>query len=100
MKFKCKVITRASKNEIIGIENLNQLKIDFKNKKRENIMPELKVYLTTAPTKGKANEALISLLSEKLGLNKSKITVIKGEKSNKKVIEIEGIENDFKSPTA
>lgn len=87
MKFRCKVITRASRNEVLGIDNLNQLDFKFKDNS-DSKLPELKVYLTAVPIDGKANKELIKLLSKELNINKSKISIIKGEKSKKKVIEI------------
>ena len=89
MKFKCKVITRSSRNEILGLDSLERLDLNFENKKNgENDLPFLKIYLTAAPIGGKANKELIKLLSEKLGVSKSKINIIKGEKSKEKVIEV------------
>ena len=44
MKFKCKVITRASRNEILGINDLNQLGLGFKNKNSSEL-PFLKIYV-------------------------------------------------------
>ena len=61
MKFKCKVITRASKNEVLGIDNLNPLDLGFKNK-NNNELPFLKIYLTAVPVDVKANAELIKLL--------------------------------------
>lgn len=86
MKFKCKVITRSSRNEILGIENLNQL--DFGYKIDNDELPELKIYLTAVPVDGKANRELIKLLSEKLNVSKSKISILKGEKNKEKIIEV------------
>lgn len=90
MKFKCKVITRSSRNEIIGLDELNPLDIEFKNKNGndENNLPFLKIYLTAVPVDGKANKELIRLLAEKLGVSKSRIEIIKGEKSKEKVVEV------------
>ena len=87
MKFKCKVITRASKNEVLGIDNLNQLGLGFKNK-NGNELPFLKIYLTAVPVDGKANTELIKLLSKELDISKNKISIIKGEKNKEKIIEI------------
>ncbi|MCK4799538.1 DUF167 domain-containing protein [Candidatus Parcubacteria bacterium] len=87
MKFRCKVITRASRNEVLGIDNLNQLDFKFKDNS-DSKLPELKVYLTAVPIDGKANKELIKLLSKELNINKSKISIIKGEKNKKKVIEV------------
>ena len=44
----------------------------------------LKVCVTQAPEKGKANKALIALLSKELSLRKSQIELIAGETSSKK----------------
>ena len=89
MKFKCKVITRASRNEVMGIDGLNQLALGFKNDgDDENELPFLKIYLTAVPVDGKANKELLKLLAEKLGVSKSRIEIIKGEKSKEKIIEV------------
>lgn len=68
-----KVTPKASKNEIIGWEG------DL-----------LKIRLTAAPEKGKANDSLIALLSKKLKIAKSRIHILKGETSRQKLVEIEG----------
>lgn len=44
----------------------------------------LKVCVTQAPEKGKANKALIALLSKSLGLRKSQIELVAGETSSQK----------------
>lgn len=89
VRFKCKVVTRSSKNEILGIENLSKLELGFKNGKKENDLPQIKVYVIAVPIKGKANKELIKLLSEELNVNKNKISIIKGEASSNKIIEID-----------
>ena len=89
MKFKCKVITKSSRNEILGIDGLARLGLNFENKENgENDLPFLKIYLTAVPIQGKANKELVKLLSEKLSVSKSKIKIIRGEKSKEKVIEV------------
>lgn len=71
----------------MGIENLNQLDFGFKSDNNE--LPELRIYLTAVPVDGKANRELIKLLSEKLNVGKNKISIIKGEKSKEKIIEVD-----------
>jgi uncharacterized protein len=44
----------------------------------------LKVSVTAAPEKGKANKAVVELLTKKLGLKKSRIELIAGETSHQK----------------
>jgi len=88
MKFRCKVITRSSRNEILGLDNLNKLDLGFKDNNESNL-PFLKIYLTAAPVNGRANKELIKLLSETLGVGKSRVNIIKGERSNEKIIQID-----------
>ena len=52
----------------------------------------LKVKLTAPPHEGAANEQLIELLSEELGVRKGSIQIIKGSGSRNKVIKIRGLE--------
>ncbi len=62
------------------------------NAKRNEVKKEaerLKVHMTAKPVEGKANKALIDLLSDHFGVNKSAIKIVKGEKSRDKVVEIE-----------
>ncbi|MEA2097539.1 MAG: DUF167 domain-containing protein [Patescibacteria group bacterium] len=87
MKFKCKVITRASRNEVLRIDDLDQSGFKFKDNSIDRL-PELKVYLTAVPIDGKANKELIKLLAKELNVSKSKINIIVGEKNKKKIIEI------------
>lgn len=53
----------------------------------------LKVRLTAPPAGGAANEQLIGILSETLGVRKSSIHIIRGLSSRDKVVEIKGYEN-------
>jgi len=48
----------------------------------------LKVYLTKPPADGLANEQLIEILSDYLGLKKYQIKILRGEKSRNKCVEI------------
>lgn len=59
----------ASKNQIVGEHG-----------------GRLKIKLQSPPIEGKANDCLIELLSDILGLAKSKIKVIKGETSREKSV--------------
>ena len=70
-KIPVKVIPSSSKNEITKLAD-----------------GTYKVKLTTAPVDGKANDALLALLSKQFGVAKSKITIVKGERGKKKIIEI------------
>jgi len=48
----------------------------------------LRVYVTMAPEKGKANAAVMKLLSKHLGVPKSKLEVVRGHASREKVIQV------------
>ena len=49
----------------------------------------LRVYTTTAPENGRANDAVIELLSEYLDVPKSRIKLIKGQTSRDKVFSVD-----------
>ena len=68
MKIEIKVITNASKNII---------------KEEDNVF---KVYVTAQREKGKANKQVIKLLAKHYDISKSSLEIIKGEKSNKKIV--------------
>jgi uncharacterized protein (TIGR00251 family) len=51
----------------------------------------LKVSVTTAPEKGKANKAIIAVLSERLSLRKSRIELLSGQTSAQKQFLIRGL---------
>ena len=55
---------------------------------------QLKIGVTQAPEKGKANKAVIELLAKSLGLRKSQITLLSGETSRQKRFLIGGIALD------
>jgi uncharacterized protein len=51
----------------------------------------LKVCVTQSPERGKANKAVVELLSKSLGLKKSRIELIAGETSHQKRFLIRGV---------
>jgi len=51
----------------------------------------LKVCVTQSPEKGKANKALIALLSKSLSLRKSQLELIAGETSQQKRLLVRGV---------
>lgn len=57
----------------------------------------LKARVSAVPENGKANKALIALLSKKLRLPKSAISVISGETARKKILRIDGDPEDLKA---
>jgi uncharacterized protein (TIGR00251 family) len=69
-----KIIPKSSRNEIV---------------RRGDDTYKIKV--TSPPVDGKANRALISLLSKKSGIPKKDIKIIRGEKSRNKTVRIHGL---------
>jgi uncharacterized protein len=73
--FTVRVVTRAQRNEIVGVQEDKSLKIR----------------LTAAPNDGQANEALIKFLAERLQVPESAIEIVAGKDSRDKWISVEGI---------
>ena len=74
MLIEVKVIARASKCEVIPLDK-----------------DRFKVKLTRPALEGKANEQLIQVLADYLGVSKSSICIVSGEKSSQKRLKLEGI---------
>ena len=53
----------------------------------------IKVKLTAPPVDGSANEQLIEVIAEALGVKKSQVSIIKGHSSKRKTIEVRGLES-------
>ena len=53
---------------------------------------ELCIAVTAAPVDGKANEAMVKLLSRALDVPKSSISIRRGQASRSKLVEIAGLE--------
>ena len=84
MEIFVQVLPKSSHNEIVGLTT------DMLGDKW------LKVKITAAPEKGKANSALRKFLSKEWGIPASAIQIIKGELSSKKRLRIaEGYKVDL-----
>jgi uncharacterized protein (TIGR00251 family) len=73
MDLRVKVIPKSSKTELTGY------------------LPDgtWKVRVAAAPEKGKANRALCEFIAETLGVAKSKVQIVSGEKSHLKRIHVD-----------
>lgn len=74
MVIKVKVTPNAPKNQIVGWLNNT-----------------LKIKIAAPPQKGKANKELINFLAKEWNVQKSDIKIIKGRRSNTKLLETMGI---------
>ncbi|MGA2678159.1 MAG: DUF167 domain-containing protein [Sedimentisphaerales bacterium] len=72
--FSVKAVPRSSKTAVVGL-----------------LGGMLKVKLSAAPEKGKANESLVEFLADTLGVKKNSITITSGLTSPVKTIQITGI---------
>ena len=52
----------------------------------------IKVYVTAAPERGRANKAVIEVLARELGVPRRTISLKSGERSRTKLIEVEGLD--------
>lgn len=55
----------------------------------------VKARVTAVPEDGKANKALVALLSKTLKISKSSISFVSGETSRKKILRLEGEPEDI-----
>ncbi len=76
IKISIKVITHAKKSEVVADE------IDLFGARI------LRVKISQPPEDGKANKALIELIAEYFQVKKNSLTIIAGEKSTHKIVEI------------
>jgi len=74
MQLKVRLQPRASRDRIVGYDSEGRLRIK----------------VTAPPVGGAANLRLIELLSKWLGISKSKISIISGEKKRDKILHVEG----------
>jgi uncharacterized protein len=51
----------------------------------------LKIRVTAAPQRGKANAAVIALLASTLGISRERIVLVAGETQARKIVEIRGL---------
>lgn len=72
-----RVVPRASRDELSGVE-----------------AGALKVRLTAPPVEGAANQALVKLLAKSLGVAKSKVVLVSGERSRNKRVMVHGLSQD------
>ncbi len=63
------------------------------NAKKNNIQEgdggRMKIHVTAPPADGKANKAVIEVLADHLGVRKSRLRIVQGEKSKEKVVAVE-----------
>lgn len=81
--FSIRVSSKSKRNAIGGIIADNDSKL------------RLKIYTTSAPENGKANSAILKLLSQAWNLNKNQIKIIHGLKQRDKILFLKGDPNSL-----
>jgi uncharacterized protein (TIGR00251 family) len=72
--FAARVQPRAKRNAVVG-----------------DIGEAVKIALTAPPVEGRANEACVEFLAELLGVARGAVTIISGETSRNKVVQVAGV---------
>jgi len=72
--IKVRVQPKSSRNQVDGFQD-----------------GALRVRVTTAPTEGQANAAVIAILAKTLGVSKSRLEIIRGHSSRDKVISVDAL---------
>ena len=75
MELRVRVTARASRDELAGL--------------RDGV---LHVRVTAPPVDGKANQAVCRLIARAVGVGRTSVTVVRGERSRDKVVNVEGLE--------
>ena len=76
-RISLKVVPGSSRDEVVGW--LGDL---------------LKVKVKAPPEKGRANESVVALLADRLGVDASSIAVVSGHGSPAKVVAVEGMDDE------
>ncbi len=74
LTFPVRVVPRAKKNEIVGVEG-----------------GVLRVRIAAPPVRGKANEVLVEFLAQALGVRKRQVEIIRGQRARNKTIRVRGL---------
>jgi len=74
VRLEVRVQPRSSRNQVVGEQS-----------------GALKVKLTAPPVEGEANAALLVFLAEYFGIPRKDITLLRGESSRTKLVEIKGL---------
>jgi uncharacterized protein (TIGR00251 family) len=75
VRFAVRVVPRASRSAVEGVHG-----------------DALKVRLAAPPVDGAANEALVALLADALGVRPRAVRIVHGTTARTKVIEVDGVE--------
>ena len=72
--FAVRVVPRSSRNQVVSVEG-----------------GALKIKLTAPPVEGAANAALIEFVAEWLGVRRSAVSIVSGDKARNKLVRVNGV---------
>ena len=75
MELRVRVTARASRDELAGLKD-----------------GVLHVRVSAPPVDGKANQAVTRLIAKALGVGRTSVRVVRGERSRDKVVEVDGVD--------
>jgi uncharacterized protein (TIGR00251 family) len=76
-RLSLKVVPGSSRDEVVGW-----------------LGDSLKVKVKAPPEKGRANEAVVALLADRLGVDASSIAVVSGHGSPAKIVAVDGMDDE------
>ena len=76
-RLSLKVVPGSSRDEVVGW-----------------LGDSLKVKVKAPPEKGRANEAVVALLADRLGIDPSSIAVVSGHGSPAKIVAVDGMDDE------
>lgn len=77
VRLSIRVTPRSSRNAVLGVE-----------------ADAIKIKLTAPPVEGAANAALIDFVADWLGVRKSAVSILSGDKARHKVVRVGGLTVD------
>jgi uncharacterized protein (TIGR00251 family) len=75
VRIAVRVVPRAHRDAIVGVQG-----------------DALRVSLAAAPVDGAANAALVQLVARALGVPRSAVAIVQGERGRQKVLEVQGVD--------
>ena len=75
MRIAVKVVPRSSRDTVLGWKG-----------------DVLRVAVTAVPERGRANAAVVALISEALGVARTQVTIAVGHSSSRKLVQIDGLD--------
>jgi uncharacterized protein (TIGR00251 family) len=78
MELRVRVTPRASRDELAGLDEDGVLR----------------VRVSAPPVDGKANQAVCKLIARAAGVGKTRVSVVKGERTRDKVVRVDDVDPD------